>query len=92
MGRRQGNRRHGRGSRHDLWALPSGRGCSGIPIRPGAGLGLAIVGSIAEAHQGTAWVCSKAGEGATFGLTIPAPDEQPVSPDEPAEEPRKDYP
>ena len=43
--------------------------------RPGAGLGLAIVRSIAEAHHGTAWVRSSEGEGATFGLTIPAPDE-----------------
>lgn len=43
--------------------------------RPGAGLGLAIVLSIAEAHHGTAWVRSSAGKGATFGLTIPAPDQ-----------------
>lgn len=42
--------------------------------RPGAGLGLAIVRSIAEAHHGTAWVRSSAGEGATFGLTVPAPE------------------
>lgn len=42
--------------------------------RPGAGLGLAIVRSIAEANGGTAWVRSTPGEGATFGVTIPAPE------------------
>ena len=47
--------------------------------RPGAGLGLAIVRSIAESHHGTAWVRSSEGEGATFGLTIPAPE--PESPE-----------
>jgi signal transduction histidine kinase len=43
-------------------------------VRPGAGLGLAIVRSIAEAHNGTAWVRSRPGNGATFGITVPAPD------------------
>lgn len=42
-------------------------------VRPGAGLGLAIVRSIAEAHLGTAWVRSRPGHGATFGITVPAP-------------------
>ena len=41
--------------------------------RPGAGLGLAIVRSIAEAHQGSAWVRSTQGSGATFGITVPSP-------------------
>ncbi|WP_024817982.1 HAMP domain-containing histidine kinase [Arthrobacter sp. 31Y] len=41
--------------------------------RPGAGLGLAIVRSIAEAHHGTAWVRSTQGNGATFGITVPSP-------------------
>lgn len=43
--------------------------------RSGAGLGLAIVRSIAEAHHGTAWVRSGEGRGATFGMTFPAPEE-----------------
>ncbi|MEV7607196.1 ATP-binding protein [Paenarthrobacter sp. NPDC089322] len=42
--------------------------------RPGAGLGLAIVRSIAEAHHGTAWVKSIKGQGATFGVTLPSPE------------------
>ncbi|MDN3482458.1 HAMP domain-containing sensor histidine kinase [Arthrobacter sp. APC 3897] len=41
--------------------------------RTGAGLGLAIVRGIAEAHRGTVWVRSSPGNGATFGLTLPAP-------------------
>ncbi|MDO4898714.1 MAG: sensor histidine kinase, partial [Rothia sp. (in: high G+C Gram-positive bacteria)] len=40
----------------------------------GAGLGLAIVRSIAEAHHGSVWVASpENGIGSIFGLTIPAP-------------------
>lgn len=50
-------------------------------VRPGAGLGLAIVRSIAEAHHGSAWVRSSAGNGATFGISIPAPEaESPGTP------------
>ncbi len=45
-------------------------------VRPGAGLGLAIVRSIAEAHHGSAWVRSSAGNGATFGISIPAPEQE----------------
>ncbi|MEE2568685.1 HAMP domain-containing sensor histidine kinase [Pseudarthrobacter sp. J64] len=44
-------------------------------VRPGAGLGLAIVRSIAEAHHGAAWVRSSPGKGATFGISVPAPDQ-----------------
>jgi len=37
----------------------------------GTGLGLAIVKSIAERHNGKAWVESKLGEGSTFHLALP---------------------
>ncbi|ONM50318.1 sensor histidine kinase [Nocardia donostiensis] len=49
---------------------PSGR--SGATRRGGAGLGLAIVRAIADAHHGSAWVRSVPGDGATFGLDLPA--------------------
>ncbi|MCA1186672.1 MULTISPECIES: cell wall metabolism sensor histidine kinase WalK [unclassified Saccharopolyspora] len=42
------------------------------PGRGGAGLGLAIVAAIAEAHQGRVRVLSEPGNGATFGLDLPA--------------------
>lgn len=38
----------------------------------GAGLGLSIVRAIAEAHRGEAKVISPPGEGATFGIEVPA--------------------
>lgn len=44
--------------------------------RMGAGLGLAIVRAIADGHDGSAWVRSVYGEGATFGLTIPTPESE----------------
>ena len=40
--------------------------------RSGAGLGLAIVRAIAEAHHGRALVLSTPGQGATFGIELPA--------------------
>ncbi|HEX5938236.1 MAG TPA: HAMP domain-containing sensor histidine kinase [Actinomycetota bacterium] len=43
---------------------------------PGAGLGLAIVRAIAEAHHGTVDLRSEPGEGATFTLLVPV--DQPV--------------
>ena len=46
--------------------------------RTGAGLGLAIVRAIADGHGGSAWVRSMPGEGATFGLDIPAEADQPL--------------
>ncbi len=41
--------------------------------RRGSGLGLAIVRAICDGHDGSAWVDSVLGEGATFGIDIPAP-------------------
>lgn len=41
----------------------------------GAGLGLAIVRSIAEAHNGSVWIAQPDDEnGSIFGLTVPAPE------------------
>ena len=40
-------------------------------VKPGAGLGLFIARSIAEAHGGTLAVSSAPGAGATFSLTLP---------------------
>jgi signal transduction histidine kinase len=37
----------------------------------GAGLGLAIVSALAEAHGGSAFVKSELGHGATFTITLP---------------------
>lgn len=45
--------------------------------RSGAGLGLAIVRAIADAHGGSAWVRSVHGAGATFGLDLPSPSVDP---------------
>lgn len=41
--------------------------------RRGSGLGLAIVRAITDGHGGSAWVDSVLGDGATFGIDIPAP-------------------
>lgn len=43
----------------------------------GAGLGLAIVRAIAEAHHGTVEVSSRAGAGATFTVVIPVDQPEP---------------
>lgn len=48
------------------------------PERAGAGLGLAIVRAIADAHHGSAWVESTPGHGATFGLDLPVDDPAPT--------------
>ena len=37
----------------------------------GAGLGLAVVRAVADAHEGSAWVETAPGEGARFGLRLP---------------------
>lgn len=49
--------------------------------RHGSGLGLAIVRAITDSHGGSAWVDSIPGEGATFGIDIPAPIDAPPSHD-----------
>lgn len=51
-----------------------GRSASAPEHSAGAGLGLAIVRAIADAHHGVAWVRSIPGHGATFGIDVPAPD------------------
>ena len=38
---------------------------------PSAGLGLAVVKAVAEAHGGRAWATSTLGQGSVFGLTLP---------------------
>jgi len=38
----------------------------------GSGLGLSIVKTIVEKHQGRIWVCSREGEGTTFTFVLPA--------------------
>lgn len=47
------------------------RGSSGPRHRTGAGLGLAIVSAIAQAHGGTVKLVSTPGQGATFGIELP---------------------
>jgi two-component system OmpR family sensor kinase len=48
------------------------RGSAGADDRRGAGLGLAIVKAIADALHGRAWLASEPGNGASFGLELPA--------------------
>jgi len=52
--------------------------------REGAGLGLAIVRAIAEAHHGTVEVQSAPGQGATFKITVPV--DQPLPPQDKEQE------
>jgi len=52
------------------------RGRDGRRSSPGAGLGLAIVRAIAEAHHGTVELRSRPGAGATFTVVIPV--DQPI--------------
>jgi two-component system OmpR family sensor kinase len=59
-------------------ALPADR--RSVSQRGGAGLGLAIVRAIADGHNGSAWVRSEPGHGATFGLLLPAPENTAVRP------------
>ncbi|GGM57565.1 two-component sensor histidine kinase [Longimycelium tulufanense] len=47
------------------------RGSAARGDRGGAGLGLAIVRAIADAHRGSVRVVSTPGQGATFGLDLP---------------------
>ena len=45
---------------------------TGIIKEPGTGLGLSIVKSITDIHNGHIDVKSKAGEGTTFTISLPA--------------------
>ncbi len=83
LGCRPGQGRRRRRGRPHLRPVPPGHAAHQTDrARPGAGLGLAIVRSIAEAHHGTAWLRSTQGEGATFGISIPAPDGTGVTEDQ----------
>jgi two-component system, OmpR family, sensor kinase len=84
-----------RGGRTHLWVADDGPGLpagadrdrlfarfsrgQGGPRSEGAGLGLAIVRAIAEAHGGTVAVDSIAGAGATFTLVLPLDPQDPRS-------------
>lgn len=61
-----------RDARHVFDRFSRGTGGGAKRNKGGAGLGLSIVKAIADAHRGSAWVTSKEGEGATFGLELPA--------------------
>lgn len=53
----------------------------------GAGLGLAVVRAVADAHDGSAWVETEPGEGARFGLRLPVVRAAPVPREAPDAEP-----
>jgi signal transduction histidine kinase len=64
------------------------RGATGRGRSEGAGLGLAIVRAIAEAHGGSVAVVSAPGEGATFTIEVPVEDAAPpAAPPRPNERP-----
>lgn len=63
------------------------RGSTSAGRGEGAGLGLAIVRAIAEAHGGTVGVTSEPGHGACFTLTVPAPPAPQPPTDPPTDEP-----
>ncbi len=53
----------------------------GVADGGGPGLGLALCRGTAEAHGGSIWVNSRAGEGSTFYMTLPAQDATPSLPE-----------
>lgn len=63
---------------------------AGGPVRSsssGAGLGLAVVRAVADAHDGSAWVETEPGEGARFGLRLPVVRSAPVPREAPDAQP-----